>query len=44
MNEWFKDWAGPTREEFLPNSTAKLTGDQKWLLWCLEKFLNDQNL
>lgn len=44
MNEWFKDWTGPKRDEFLPNSVSKLTGDQKWLVWCLEKFLNEQNL
>lgn len=44
MNEWFKAWAGPVREEFLPNCVHGLTGDQKWLIWCLEKFLNLQNL
>ena len=36
----FKDWAGPTRPEFrkdIPMET--LTGNQKWQLWCAEKFL-----
>lgn len=40
MNEWFQDWEGPTREEFWPHCANHMTGDQKWLLWCLEKFLN----
>ena len=40
MNEWLKDWKGPIREEFWQNSVEGLTGDQKWLLWSLEKFLN----
>lgn len=39
-NEWLKDWKGPTRPEFYPNCTVGLTGDQKWLVWALEKFLN----
>lgn len=40
MNEWLKDWEGPKREEFWPHCTEKLTGDQKWLVWALEKYLN----
>ena len=40
MNEWLKTWEGPKREEFLNNCVSELTGDQKWLVWCLEKFLN----
>lgn len=40
MNEWFKDWAGPTRPEFWPHCTDNMTGDQKWLVWVLERFLN----
>lgn len=39
-NEWFKDWQGPTRQEFWPNCVDGMNGDQKWLLWALEKFLN----
>ncbi len=39
-NEWFKDWTGPKRSEFWPHSTDNMTGDQKWLVWCLEKFFN----
>lgn len=40
MNEWMKDWKGPSRDEFWPHCTDTLTGDQKWLVWALETFLN----
>ena len=40
MNEWFKDWKGPEREEFWPDCVEGLTGDQKWLVWILERYLN----
>ena len=40
MDEWFKDWKGPERSEFWPNCVNNLTGDQKYYIWALEKFLN----
>lgn len=40
MNEWFQTWNGPVRQEFIPHCTDHMTGDQKWLVWCLEKFLD----
>jgi len=40
VNEWFKDWEGPKRPEFFPHCTDNMTGDQKWMVWCLERFLN----
>lgn len=40
MNEWFENWEGPKREEFIPNCVANLSGDQKWMLWAVEKYLN----
>lgn len=40
MNEWLSDWNGPVRDEFWPNCAIGLTGDQKWLLWSLETYLN----
>lgn len=40
MREWLQDWEGPTRREFLPHCTDHMTGDQKWLVWCLERFLD----
>ena len=39
-NEWLKDWTGPTRPEFYPHCTDGMTGDQKWLILALERFLN----
>ena len=37
----FKDWEGPTRAEFRDDIPMdKLTGNQKWQLWCAEQFLN----
>ena len=38
---YFKDWAGPTRPEFRRDiDMSILTGNQKWLLYSLEQFLN----
>ena len=39
-DQWLADWKGPTRPEFLPGCQTDMTGDQKWLVWCLEKFLD----
>ena len=40
LNEWMRDWVGPTRPEFWPHSTNEMTGDQKWYVYALEQFLN----
>lgn len=40
VNEWFKNWEGPKRPEFYPHCTDNLTGDQKFMVWCLERYLN----
>ena len=40
MDEWFKDWKGPKRDEFWPHCTDGMSGDQKWQVWALEKFLD----
>lgn len=37
---WLKDWPGPDRPEFRPNCIDGLKPDQKWLVFCLERFLN----
>ena len=38
---YFADWDGPIRPEFKKNiDITKYSGNQKWLLWCLEEFLN----
>lgn len=39
-DQWLGNWAGPQRTEFIPNCVYNMTGDQKWLLWSLEKYLN----
>ena len=39
-DEWLEDWQGPTRPEFWQHCTNNMTGDQKWLIYALEKFLN----
>ena len=37
----FKDWEGPRRPEFRQDiPMERLTGNQKWQLWCAELFLN----
>lgn len=37
---YFAGWRGPQRPEFRKDiDMAKYNGNQKWLLWCLEKFL-----
>lgn len=38
---YFKDYVGPSRREFLDNINIKeLSGNQKWQLFVLERFLN----
>lgn len=40
VDEYFKNWAGPTRDEFRKDlDMNKFTGNQKWQMYCLEKFL-----
>lgn len=41
VDAYFKDWAGPTRPEFKQNlDMSQFTGNQKWQMYCLERFLN----
>ena len=39
-DQWLADWRGPVRAEFISGCQVDMTGDQKWLVWCLEKFLD----
>jgi asparagine synthetase B (glutamine-hydrolysing) len=42
VDEYFKNWEGPKRKEFREDiDISKYSGNQKWLLWCLEQFLNE---
>lgn len=41
VDEYFKTWQGPVRPEFKRNlDMKKFTGNQKWQMYCLEKFLD----
>lgn len=40
VNEWFSNWEGPKRPEFIPHCTDSMSGDQRWMVWCLERYLN----
>lgn len=41
MDCWMKPWTGPQRAEFKPGLDVHyLSGEQKWLLYSLERFLN----
>lgn len=41
VDRYFEKWEGPKRKEFQENLDMKrFTGNQKWQMWCLERFLN----
>lgn len=40
LDEWLGDWGGPCRPEFIPHCTDNMSGDQRWMVWCLERYLN----
>lgn len=41
VDEYFKDWEGPQRPEFKKGiNMHQFSGNQKWQMWCLERFLN----
>lgn len=41
VDSYFADWKGPSRPEFKYNiDISKYDGNQRWLMWCLEQFLN----
>ena len=41
VDAYFKDWKGVSRPEFRTDiDYGRLTGNQKWQLYCLERFLN----
>jgi len=39
VEQWLQYYV-PTRSVFVPHCTDGMTGDQKWLVWSLEAFLN----
>jgi len=41
VDYYFKTWEGPKRPEFLKSMDMnKYSGDQKWQMYCLEKFMD----
>lgn len=41
MDKWLYNWSGPKREEFIKGiDMSNFSGNQKWLIFCLEYFLN----
>ena len=42
LDFYFRDWKGPSRPEFKKDlDINKFTGNQKWQMFCLEVFLNE---
>lgn len=40
VDVWLADWEGPKRKEFKKNCIEGMTGEQKFLVYSLERFLN----
>lgn len=39
VDEYFRNWNGPTRKEFRKDiDLSRYTGNQLWLIWCLEHY------
>ncbi len=41
MTEWLKDWSGPLHKEIIPDYIPEMTGDQKWYIYALNRFLTE---
>lgn len=45
VDEYFRNWEGPKRPEFRKDiDITKYNGNQRWLLYCLERFLNKYDI
>lgn len=41
VDAYMKNWGGPNRKEFFEDiNVSNYSGDQLWLMYCLERFLN----
>lgn len=40
VGQWLQKWEGPVRPEFIPHCADGLKGDQRWMIFILERFLN----
>lgn len=44
VDEYFKTWAGPKRPEFRNDiDMTRYSGNQKWQMYCLERFLEEND-
>ena len=41
MSEWLKDWTGPLHKYLIPDHIPEMTGDQKWYIYALNRFLTE---
>jgi hypothetical protein len=42
MDNWLAFWKGPKRKEFRNDiDISSFSGEQKWLIYCLEIFLEE---
>lgn len=41
VEQWLHAWQGPSRLEFIPHCAEGLKGDQRWMIFILERFLNN---
>lgn len=41
MAQWLKDWTGPLHNELIPDYINEMTGDQKWYIYALNRFLTE---
>ena len=45
VDVYFDNWQGPKRPEFKAGiAMSRYDGNQKWLMWCLEQFLNQNGI
>ena len=41
MTEWLSSWSGPLHKEIVPDNIPEMTGDQKWYIYALNRFLTE---
>ena len=44
VDEWLEEWEGPKRSEFIENCHIRLSGNQKFYVWILERFLDEMGI
>lgn len=41
MSEWLNEWTGPLHKYLIPDHIPEMTGDQKWYIYALNRFLTE---